>query len=402
MLALSFTAMGCQMQALCQPLTNIPPLAVAKSHLETIALEKIPARFAQAECRFSRFLPESELMRLNQHRTLNVSDEFWQLLKHSMASARLTDGIISPTLLQPLLDKGYQESFQPIFPHKSQQPFNQPSQKVSQKTLQHPPLQRHAWQDIKITNSPETDVKTVTLPDTISLDMGGFAKGLTALACTELLGEIPCCALIDAGGDIVTVGVPDMPTVPHNAWRVELPNVAKMALPLELLQDIPPFSITKLSALSTWQAVKSCEKSRPITLALPYQQSFTLATSGIDYRFWYHNGKVCHHLVHPDMPSTSTSDIVCASVLIEHSQNFTKPAITQFLQDSHVCNLAQTLSKLFCLLGVEKSLAWLEHHGLNDIGIAWIVVTQAQNQKAGKPQYQQWLNPVMSQYSLQE
>ena len=60
MLAVNFRAMGCQMQALCQPKAD------SNSDIMAMALEDLPNQVGHAEQRFSRFLADSELMQLNQ------------------------------------------------------------------------------------------------------------------------------------------------------------------------------------------------------------------------------------------------------------------------------------------------------------------------------------------------
>lgn len=383
MLSLEFFAMGCQMQAICQlPNTTAhPPMA---EQLATIA-----SHFAQAEQRFSRFLPDSELNQLNQlqrlkqRRTMAVSPPFWQLLQHALASAELTQGLISPTLLKPLLERGYRQDFRQL----EQTDLTQitPLQIVpSQITMPNALTDLPTWQAIDL----EPTFHQVSLPPDMGLDFGGFAKGLTAWdGATDFAknGSVP--VLIDAGGDIVThgakTGEPDKATTWQN-WQVELPSVADIALPIEHLTALP----TDWQDLAEWQCVAN--NALPLTLDLPFQHSYTLATSGMDYRFWFDGDGLQHHLIDPT--GAPHSDIVCASVLIEDGQTFTHPAIQRFLQYSNRCNLAQTLSKLFCLLGVKKSRDWQQRFGLEAIGVSWLVFDTK------NLAFQQWLNPVMQRF----
>lgn len=371
MLSLEFFAMGCQMHALCQlpPKANDNPQTV-----ENLAI--IPAHFAQAERRFSRFLPDSELCQLNQQRELAVSDDFWQLLQQGLASAELTQGLITPTLLEPLLDRGYRQDFSQLM-QTHLTPTNTPK----------PLPNLHAWQEIHL----EPKIKQITLPNDISLDFGGFAKGLTAWQSAKNFAQhssVP--VLIDAGGDIVTQGHDGLNDWQHwQNWRIDLPSVADMALPIEHLTAVTVNQAT-YQEMADWHCVKNgvATNALPLELILPVQQSFMLATSGIDYRFWFDGDGLQHHLIDPT--GSPHSDIVCASVLIEDGQDFTHPAIGGFLQHSNRCNLAQTLSKLFCLLGVAKSRDWQKRFELEHIGVSWIVCDGGEN-----PAFQQWLNPVM-------
>lgn len=364
--------MGCQMQAVCQ----LPP--THPHELASQALANMATQFAQAEQRFSRFLPDSELSQLNQRRQMAVSEDFYQLLQHAFASAELTQGLITPTLLNPLLERGYRQNFSQL----------QPTNLAHAKTP-NPLPNLQAWQTIML----EPNTKRITLPEDMGLDFGGFAKGLTAWQCAKGVAEnssIP--VLIDAGGDIVTQGVKKAGLSGLNGlnawqpWLVELPRLADMALPIQYLT--PNSSKTCGQNLADWYCVP--ENSPPHELILPSQNSYTLATSGIDYRFWFDGDRLQHHLIDPT--GSPHSDIVCASVLIEDGQNFTHPVIRGFLQDSNPCNLAQTLSKLFCLLGVTKSRDWQKRFELEHVGVSWIVCGSGHGDSST---FQQWLNPVM-------
>lgn len=65
-------------------------------------------------------------------------------------------------------------------------------------------------------------------------------------------------------------------------------------------------------------------------------------------------GEICHHLIHPTQQQSPITDIVNASVLI-HPQKPTwlppKAWTDSSTQDEHSTNLAQSISKLCCLLG---------------------------------------------------
>ena len=141
-----------------------------------------------------------------------------------------------------------------------------------------------------------------------------------------------------------------------------------------------------------WQLV-----SQDTFIHLPTNRTHILATSGIDYRYWYQGQSLQHHLINPLRQDVekATSEVVCASILIDETlfyqnQDSFCPTIADFLQTSNACNLAQTLSKLVCLLGLEKSLQWLDQHGLKGLGISVIIATPTG--------YQQWLNPTMQAF----
>ena len=371
MFAVAFDAMGCQMQALAQP--------VDTTHIQSVpqALAALPNDWQQAEQMFSRFLPTSELMQLNTARSMPVSKAFWQMLSHSLASAKLTDGLITPTVYQALVERGYDQSYE----HS----FEQGQSTAASTTLTGESVigtdAIDDWQKIGL--DPTT--RQVSLPDSVKLDFGGFAKGLTADVVAERLSEMGTNVLIDAGGDIVIRSYQGEISKLDDAtqWQVALPAVTDIGLPLPNLA-----AFSESIALPDWQCATA-----GVTLSVPVTD-MVLATSGIDYRYWYQGDTLQHHLV--NLLKNSLSNIICTSVSINPKtlknalQNKSSPELAQFLKVSNTTNLAQTLSKLCCLLGIKESLAWLKQHGLTQIGLSFIV--------AMPTGYEQWLNPTMQQF----
>jgi thiamine biosynthesis lipoprotein len=371
MFAVAFDAMGCQMQALAQP--------VDTTHIQSVpqALAALPNDWQQAEQMFSRFLPTSELMQLNTARSMPVSKAFWQMLSHSLASAKLTDGLITPTVYQALVERGYDQSYE----HS----FEQGQSTAASTTLTGESVigtdAIDDWQKIGL--DPTT--RQVSLPDSVKLDFGGFAKGLTADIVADRLSEMGANVLIDAGGDIVIRSYQGEISKLDDAtqWQVALPAVTDIGLPLPNLA-----AFSESIDLPDWQCATA-----GVTLSVPVTD-MTLATSGIDYRYWYQGDTLQHHLV--NLLKNSLSNIICTSVLINPKmlknalQNKSSSGLKQFLQVSNTTNLAQTLSKLCCLLGIKESLAWLKQHGLTQIGLSFIV--------AMPTGYQQWLNPTIQQF----
>ena len=371
MFAVAFDAMGCQMQALAQP--------VDTTHIQSVpqALAALPNDWQQAEQMFSRFLPTSELMQLNTARSMPVSKAFWQMLSHSLASAKLTDGLITSTVYQALVERGYDQSYE----HS----FEQGQSTAASTTLTGESVigtdAIDDWQKIGL--DPTT--RQVSLPDSVKLDFGGFAKGLTADIVADRLSEMGANVLIDAGGDIVIRSYQGEISKLDDAtqWQVALPAVTDIGLPLPNLA-----AFSESIALPDWQCATA-----GVTLSVPVTD-MVLATSGIDYRYWYQGDTLQHHLV--NLLKNSLSNIICTSVLINPKmlknalQNKSSPELAQYLKVSNTTNLAQTLSKLCCLLGIKESLAWLKQHGLTQIGLSFIV--------AMPTGYQQWLNPTIQQF----
>lgn len=370
MLGLNFYAMGCQMQA----------LAVGNSPKLEQRLQDLVLGFDQAEQRFSRFIVDSELMQLNQQQSLAVSPEFWQLLQHSLASARLTQGLITPTVYSQLIQRGYTTSFDKL----SQRPHSDNVAQPSQAEISEP---QH-WQNIVLNESNHE----VTLLKATKLDFGGFAKVLTAYHTAQMLANLGTSVLVDTGGDIVTVGAHhlgldnaiDVATEP---WQVALPSAHEIKLPIN--EGSLPTRRRMHQLPKDWQLI-----SQDALIYLPTDRTHILATSGIDYRYWYHGHSLQHHLINPleHEAKHEHSEVVCASILVNETyfyenQAALHPAIDHFLQTSNVCNLAQTLSKLLCLLGLNKGVQWLDKHGLQGLGVSLIIATTTG--------YEHWLNPAM-------
>lgn len=327
MFAVAFDAMGCQMQALAQP--------VDTTHIQSVpqALATLPNDWKQAEQMFSRFLPTSELMQLNTARSMPVSKAFWQMLSHSLASAKLTDGLITPTVYQALVERGYDQSYE----HS----FEQGQSTAASTTLTGESVigtdAIDDWQKIGL--DPTT--RQVSLPDSVKLDFGGFAKGLTADVVADRLSEMGANVLIDAGGDIVIRSYQGEISKLDDAtqWQVALPAVTDIGLPLPNLA-----AFSESIDLPDWQCATA-----GVTLSVPVTD-MTLATSGIDYRYWYQGDTLQHHLV--NLLKNSLSNIICTSVLINPKmlknalQNKSSSGLKQFLPVSNTTNLAQTLSKL--------------------------------------------------------
>jgi thiamine biosynthesis lipoprotein len=164
------------------------------------------SRIAELERRWSRFLPSSELGRLNagtRGRPMLVSPDTFRLVETALAAWRLTTGAFDPTVHDTLVALGYDRTFtelersdEPVLHRSGQRPAPGPSGIVTDPVL-----------------------RAVTLPAGVSIDPGGIGKGLAA----DLVAEAVCAAgaqgaLVDIGGDIRTCGHGPA----EGAWIVEI------------------------------------------------------------------------------------------------------------------------------------------------------------------------------------
>lgn len=134
----------------------------------------------------SRFLPNSELARLNRSGHARVHADLRCVTQLAIDARTDTDGRFDPTLCEAVVAAGYDRSFDDV------------PRDVGATT---PPVS-HSGQV-----AVDDVAGTITLGRKVSLDLGGIAKGYAAEMAAELLAEAGPC-LVNAGGDIATRGVP--------------------------------------------------------------------------------------------------------------------------------------------------------------------------------------------------
>ena len=295
----------------------------------------VQKRIAQWSQIFSRFDETSELMQLNNqtNQWIKVSPELFEVLQRAIHFTSKTQGLVTPTLLKELWDTGYKYSFETL-PKMSMPSAPMTGSKVSSNTslnmtlntsasLQNTPRASNDSQQIgRIQLRQLADGKhQVYLPAGMALDLNGYVKGWCAMQLAEHISQVlnwqlPC--LVDMGGDIA-IGVPrnqiDKPII----WGVAIakPYFANS----EHIQEEEEVAILDLS-------------------------SGAVATSGQDYRRWWHDGRWQHHLIHPHYSRPVSSDILTATVLATDTL------------------IAEVYAKYCVLLGVTETMAWLNKHDI--------------------------------------
>ena len=251
-----FRAMGSQI-ALWLDSENVPQTAAA--------FEQVRALFEANEQCLSRFRPDSELMQLNARsgQWVTVSDLLWREVMLAVEMARQTNGRFDPTLLNALAQAGYDRDFAEIVGVGNGRWLDQPAL-------------LGCWANIELDETRQA----VRLPAGVQLDLGGIAKGDTAQQALALLEQVGP-GLVDAGGDLVAGTAPaECP-----GWPVALS---------------PPWGEGVIA---------------PENLATFWLAGGAMATSGIDYRSWVHNGTVAHHLINPRTGQPAQTDLLTATVL---------------------------------------------------------------------------------------
>src|SRR5579859_6659104 len=81
-------------------------------------MQVVQTLFAEWEEALSRFLPESELSRLNQRAgdPTVVSELLYHVLTTALAAARATQGMYDPALLDQIVHLGYDRTFDDLPP----------------------------------------------------------------------------------------------------------------------------------------------------------------------------------------------------------------------------------------------------------------------------------------------
>lgn len=154
-------------------------------------LEAVRRLFGEWESTFSRFLPDSELSRVNAcpGGTVVVSPLFARVLRTVLWGARVSDQLVDPTVGGALLAAGYDRDFSLLGRSRS--------------TSGHatPPTDRRS---VLIVGS------VVSRPPGVVLDLNGVVKALAVDEASRMVAR----GFVSAGGDIATTtpieaGLPD-------------------------------------------------------------------------------------------------------------------------------------------------------------------------------------------------
>lgn len=248
--------------------------------------------FVEWEQTLSRFLPESELSQLNRQAgtPVSVSPLLFRVLHAAYRAAQETEGLFDPTLLTQLVGIGYDRSFDEL-------PASIPASEQG-------PTSGGGWREIRMDHRR----RRVTLPAGVGIEVGGIAKGMAvdaARAQLRLLGIQT--ALVNAGGDLVVMGLPEA-------------------------QDHWPLSVT----------------GKDTSWVIPFQYG-ALATSGVDKRHWQQGTRTRHHIIDPRSGESAQSGLWSVTVAAAS------------------CQQAEVAAKTAFLLGAKQGSAFLNDSGLSGL-----------------------------------
>lgn len=205
------------------------------------ALDRVRRRLESLERAWSRFVPGSEICRLNAAggEPVRVSRETATLVARAVDGWRATGGLFDPTVLPAVEAAGYDDSFERLPPdRRARRPVAAPG-----------------------CDGIIIDGMTIGMPPGTRFDPGGIGKGLAAdLVVEEMLvaGEARG-ACVNIGGDLRASGEP-----PGDAWIVQIDD---------------PFGRPPLGSVAVVEGA--------------------VATSSRMRRQWRMSGSQRHHLIDP-------------------------------------------------------------------------------------------------------
>ena len=211
---------------------------------------------ASLEQRWSRFLPDSDISRINAHPgvPVQVHSTTVELVGRAIDAWALTDGVFNPTVGTSLIAAGYDRPFTELAPLT-----NAVAQSASSPA------------NIEVHPIP----RTVTIPAGVILDMGGIGKGAAADHTVRvLLAAGATAAMVNLGGDLRAEG-----ECPEGGWEVVL--------------DCP-----------------GSPETRTIRIA-----AGAVCTSSVVKRRWQTVEGERHHIIEPSSGRSTDSDIATATVV---------------------------------------------------------------------------------------
>jgi thiamine biosynthesis lipoprotein len=240
-------------------------------------LERVPLWFEDWEQSLSRFRLNSELSQLNRtfDQPVKVSEVFWDVFQAALAADELSESLVTPTVLDAMIEAGYDRPFDMLSHGGSTSMTN---------TI---------WTEHSLSMVVADDSsQTITLPQGVRLDFGGVAKGWAAHQTVEKLKKHGPC-LMNAGGDIAISG----PRMDGSPWAIGVSNPFETGADLEVLQV----------------------------------KRGGVASSGKDRRHWNQNGIFRHHIINPYTGQPAETDVLRVTVLAPTVMEAEAAAKTAFI-----------------------------------------------------------------------
>ena len=231
------------------------------------ALEAAEREIRRLEGLLSRFLPDSELSRLNREGAIVAGPELVEVVTLALAGRESTGGRFDPTVHDAVVAAGYDRSFDLM-------DRDGPGEA--------PPGPLACGGRLSVDRA----AREIRLEPGARLDLGGIAKGYSADRVSDLLRAAGPC-LVNVGGDLAVRGVPR-----DGTWAV---------------------------------GVETSDGTMSLSL-----ESGAMATSGRDRRRWTRGGADLHHVIDPRTARPAATDLLRATV-VSSSAAWAEVLATAFL-----------------------------------------------------------------------
>jgi thiamine biosynthesis lipoprotein len=242
---------------------------VAEGSIEKLApgFEKAKHYIMDSERRFTRFSENSELSQLNKSAGgwFQASSELLEVMMLAQGYVEQTQGLFDPSILPDLKRVGYDRTMDLI-------------RSTGLSSLPSLAPRRHAGFDEVVIRPKES---LISLPEGLSVDLGGIAKGWIAEQAAAILLEYASVCGVNAGGDMYLHGLPEA----LDSWPIALDDPQKPGETLTIL-NVPPGAV---------------------------------ATSSITKRIWKQGEKMRHHLIDPRSGEPAETDWLSVTVIGAHT-----------------------------------------------------------------------------------
>jgi FAD:protein FMN transferase len=235
------------------------------------ALDAVQAELGAIDVACSRFRSDSELTRLNAAggQPVTASPVLLDAVAVALRAARLTGGLVDPTIGRSLRRLGYDRDFRAV--QEAQHDVTEPPVGPVVTLLTGP---APGWQVVSIDRAR----RTITVPAGVELDLGATAKALAAdRAAAAAHRAARRGVLVSLGGDVALAGA-----APDGGWSIRATDDHAAAA------DGPGQTISIVSG--------------------------GLATSGTTVRRWRQGATEVHHLVDPATGRPATGNWRTVSV----------------------------------------------------------------------------------------
>ena len=238
---------GHEAAAAWRALGTLVHLVVTEPRCLPEARTMLEADLASVDLACSRFRADSEICALRASRGQQVSPLLAEAIAVALRAAELTDGDVDPTVGAAMSAIGYDRDFEEI---RRAGPGGPP---VTVRTVP-------GWREVRL------EGQTLTMPDSIRLDLGATAKAWAAdRSAARIAQRTGCGVLVSLGGDIAVAG-----PAPEGGWRIRVQDVTGEP-------GDPPEGPYALVAI----------------------RQGGLATSSTKARRWQRGGDVLHHILDP-------------------------------------------------------------------------------------------------------